>query len=298
MRAVVLVVLAVACAKSDPQPAGDTDLPYDGPPQLSFLAVDNGAMKLVYVDEIGGGGWTTQLPVNPRDVARAGDDEVLVSHELGAVRVSLATGEVTWTLDTQAGVTSARPLDNGHVLLGEQDGADVALVEVDDAGVEVSRVTAPGYADLRLVRRLDDGHTLFTTSTDGFRVVEVDATGAEVWTAPLPGKGYVAERLSNGHTLATTGEDAQLLELDADGATVHAWGGTQAFPDLGLVWFSGFERLDGDVAVVANWFGHDTSVPGPHVVALDGDNQLVWSWDDRDAAVQVTNVLVLGSRGF
>ena len=298
MRSVVVLLLCVGCAKSDPLPAEDTDLPYDGPPQLSFLAVDNGAMKLVYVDEIGGGGWTTQVPFNPRDIARSGDDEVLVSHELGAARVKLSTGEVTWTLDTQSGVTSARPLPNGHVLLGEQDGGDVALVEVDDAGVEVSRVTAPGYDDLRLVRRLDDGHTLFTTSSGGHRVVEVDATGAEVWTAPLPGKGYVAERLANGDTLATTGDDKRLLELDASGAIVREWGGAVALPDAGLEWFSGFEVLDGDVAVCANWFGHDTSLPGPHVVALDADNQLVWSWADRAAAVQVTNVLVLGSRGF
>lgn len=298
MRAVVLLLLCVGCAKSDPTSVEDTDLPYDGPPQLSFLAVDNGAMKLVYVDEIGGRGWTTQLPFNPRDIARVGDDEVLVSHELGAVRVKLSTGEITWTLDTQAGVSSARPLPNGDVLLGEQDGPDVALVEVDEAGAEVSRVTAPGYADLRLVRRLDDGHTLFTTSTNGFRVVEVDAAGAKVWDAPLPGKGYVAERLANGDTLAATGEDARLIELDPAGATVHERGGTNAFPDLGLVWFSGFELLDSDVAVCANWFGHDTSLPGPHLVALDADNHLVWSWADRTAAVQVTNVLVLDSRGF
>lgn len=298
MRSIPWLVLCVGCAAGTPSAGTDTDVPYDGPPQLRFLAVDNGAMKLVLVDELGGAGWTVPLPVNPRDISRFGDDEVLVSHELGAVRVSLATGETTWEIDTASGVTSARALPNGNVLLGEQDGADVALVEVDDAGAEVSRVAVPDYADLRLVRRLDDGHTLFTAARDGFRVVEVDAAGAKVWDAPLPGKGYVAERLASGHTLASTGADARLVELDEAGAVVRSWGGRADFPDLGLDWFSGFELLAGDVAVCTNWLGHDPSSPGPHLVAFSADNELVWSYNDRTAVVQVTNVLVLDSRGF
>lgn len=280
---------AVACEPGDPVEA----LAGEGL-ALRFLAIDNGRNKLHLVDESGGPGWTVDLPAGARDLTRVGD-EVLVSVGSGAVRLALADGAERGRIDGYLGVQSAQPLADGHVLLGRQADTSAALTEVDADGAQVREVLVPLSVELRLVRRLDDGHVLLTRGPP-FRVVEVDADGAEVWSAPLPGKGYVAQRWCD-RTFATTGADARLVELGDDGEVLAGWGGREAHDDLGLDWASGFHLLPGGVAVVTNWLGHVSSDFGPHVVAYGPDDEVVWTWDPDDVD-KITNVLVLGARGL
>ncbi|MCB9680847.1 MAG: hypothetical protein H6733_05180 [Alphaproteobacteria bacterium] len=302
MRLVPLVLLLAACtaaptdAVDDSDTDADTPTAYDGPPALDVLLVDNFLNKLVRHDELRDHGWTVTIPPFARDLSIVGD-EVLVSDGAGATRHSLVDGAQTWQVTGYAGVQSARPLDGGGVLLAAQDGTDALLITVDADGVETGRVTVTDNPDLRLVRVLDDGHVLLT-ATEPQRVRELDASGAEVWSVPLAGKGYVATRDAEGHTWATTGGDARLVVLDTDGTELQAWGGLVDHPDLGLDWFSGFDHVNDDVVVVANWLGHGTWGTGPHVVAFDATNAVAWSWADHDALKQVTNVLVLDAGGF
>lgn len=289
-RAAPLALLgALACA-ADPDEGAPLDDAGLAPPP-SFLAVDNGRNQLLRVGEDGAVAWTTPLPPGARDLARVGDD-VWVSHAGGAVRVRIEDGarlDAEVDLDL-SGAQSVQALgDDGDLRLAGQDG-DVWVVDVDADGAELGRRTLPGYADLRLLRTLPDGHLLFT-ATGPDRVVEVDEGGAEVWTAPLPGKGYLALRADDGTTWATTGGDLRLLQLDADGAIVTALGGQV---DLGLDWLSGFCAVPGtDDWIVANWLGHNAWGTGPHVVRFDPDGEVVWTWADHDAALQITHVLAL-----
>ncbi|MCB9665793.1 MAG: hypothetical protein H6732_16915 [Alphaproteobacteria bacterium] len=318
MRAAVVVLggLALGCAPADGDDtdgldtdAVDTDLagepcvPGDAVERvagegvaLRFLAVDNGRNRLALVDEIDGGGWEVAIPPGARDLAVVGD-EVLLSVGTGAVWLALADGAERDRVDGFTGVQSARPLADGGLLLGRQDGLDAVLTTLDAAGDVVGEVRVPTSVELRLVRPLPDGHVLLTRGPP-YRVVEVDAEGAEVWAVDLPGKGYVAERwCGEATTYATTGADARLVALAADGAITGSWGGREAHADVGLDWASGFHLLPGGVAVVTNWLGHVSSDFGPHVVAWGPDDTLLWSWDP-DGIDKITNVRVLAARGL
>lgn len=298
MRALPPILLLTACTAGAPSDDTDTrDTDAAGPPALDLLLVDNGWSKVVRLDQVGEDqGWEASVPGGARDVTVVGD-RALVSHGEGAVWLDVATGATLTTVDGFSDVQSAQPLADDHLLLGAQDGDDVVLIEVDADGVEVSRVTVPDRSELRLVRRLADGHTLFTAGVPGF-VVEVDAAGAEVWSTPIPGKGYVAERTADGHTRVTTGSDLHLLELDADGETLASWGGRDGHEDLGFDWVSGYAPVTDDVMLLTNWLGHVPSSDADHLFAFDRDGDVVWRWGDHDVAFTVTNVAVLDASGF
>lgn len=256
-----------------------------------FLAIDNGMNRLLLVDERGGQGWTVDIPGGSRDLQLVADTHVLVSHGDGAAEYALTDGSRGWSVTGYSEIQTARRLPGGETLLGGGT-TDVTFYTLDKTGVEIGKVDLPGYLELRLVRVLEDGHLLFTAAFP-FRVVEVDMSGAKMWEAPLPDKGYTAERLPGGETMATAGEPCLLVTLSQSGEILRKLGGEENFPGVGLDWFSGFHALPGGNVVVANWLGHDKWGTGPHLVELTPDNTIAWSWEDHDAAMQVTNVLVL-----
>ncbi|MBK9757107.1 MAG: hypothetical protein IPO88_27145 [Nannocystis sp.] len=279
-----------AAATSDGSEASSGEASTGAATPRRFLAVDNGKNQLLLVDP-GGGGWSVPIPGGARDLQLVDDDQVLLSHGAGALELALADGSEGWSVGGFSGVQTARRLPGGNTLLGMQGNGEVKFTEVDPGGALVQTLTVPGMLELRLVRVLDDGHLLFTAILPN-RVVEVDMTGAVVWEAPLPDKGYTAERLPGGDTLATAGEPCLVVRLSPAGDVVEQLGGEAMFPRVGLDWFSGFDLLaDGNI-VVANWLGHDAWGTGPHLVELTPDNQLVWQWEDFEAAMQITNVLV------
>jgi len=256
-----------------------------------FLAVDNGKNQLLLVDQVGGQGWSVPIPGGSRDLQRVGESHVLVSHGDGAAEYSLSDGSKGWSVSGYSEIQTARRLPGGETLLG--GGMNVArFYTLDKTGTELGMIELPGYPELRLVRVLESGNLLFTAAFP-FRVVEVDMNGVMVWEAPLPDKGYTAERLPGGETIATAGEPCLVVTLAPNGEITRKLGGEDNFPDIGLDWFSGFDLRPSGNVVVANWLGHDKWGTGPHLVELTPDNELVWSWEDHDAAMQVTNVLVL-----
>jgi hypothetical protein len=267
-----------------------------------LLMVDNGLNKLILLDQkTPANSWSVAIPAGSRDLQLVTGDKVLVSHGNGAAEYALADGAKGWTVATFTGVSTAQRLANGHTIIGSSTGKvgtdppTMVFHEVDMAGTEVTKVTVTNIDQLRLARRLASGNTLFTgqDASLAYNVYEVDGTGAVVWTKPLPGKGYVAQRLANGHTLATTGATATLVELDATGTVLKTLGGLTAHPNDHLIWFSGFQVLANGNTVIANWLGDNKQGMGPHAVEFDSANNLVWQWQDFVAASTVTNLLVL-----
>jgi len=258
-----------------------------------FVVVDNGGNKLVLVDQREPAkGWSVTIPGGSRDAQAVANDRVLVSHGTGAAEYALADGKKAWSVDTFKGVSTARRLPSGTTILGMDGAGGCAIAEVDTAGKEIGRITVAGTSALRLMRRLDNGHTLLGLA-EPKQVVEADAAGKVVAQWKLPGKGYLAERLASGHTLASNGDAVSVQELDASGAVVKEWGGAKTHGSARLLWFSGFQRLANGNVVVANWCGHGLTGKGPHVVEFDAANTLVWQWEDHTAAKSVTNVLVI-----
>ncbi|MDB5103717.1 MAG: hypothetical protein JWP91_1406 [Fibrobacteres bacterium] len=256
-----------------------------------FLAVDNGANKLLLVDEIGGKGWTIPIPSGSRDLQLIPGNKVLVSHGDGAAEYDLATGAKGWSVTGFSGISTARRLANGNTLLGSSDANAVTVYELNPDKTQKGKRVSAGLTDLRLLRPLDNGNILLSLASP-HKVVEVNAAGATVWTAGLTDKAYVAVRLANGHTIATSGEDARVYDISVDGkSSTLAAAGLEKFPNSGLLWFSGFEILPNGHYFVANWNGHGMEGKGPHAVEFDAANNLVWKWEDHVAASTVTNVL-------
>lgn len=290
-------------ARDADAPALDAPAPDAGPPWVGrddwsirhrFLAVDNGRSRLLLVDQIDASrGWAVSIRGGSRDLQLLdGGDRVLVSHFDGASERALADGAELWSIDGFLGVQSARRLSDGNTLLAMNAGTDLVLRTVDPSGAELSRVTIPDQPDVRLARVLESGHVLVGLA-DPHRLIEIDRSGAVVWSAELPGKGYVGIRAADGTTYATTGGDARIVQLDATGALIASWGGRDAIPELPWSWLSGLEvRPDGHL-VAAHWLGHGATGTGPHAIELDASGALVWEWTDFDAADTITNLVVL-----
>lgn len=259
-----------------------------------FLAVDNGANRLVHVDQAHPErNWSVPVPKGGRDLQLVRPGIVLASYGQGAAEYRLDDGQPAgWKAEGFSGIQSAWRMPDGRTLLATSSGT---VVELDAAGKEASRFKiAQPKLDLRLLRPGRAGTLLVGACAPEFAVLEVERPSGKVlrkW--PLPHKGYKAIQLDNGHILASAGETATVLEFDAAGKTVASWGGKAAFPGLGLDFFSGFDRLPNGNVVVANWLGHGKQGTGPHLVEFNAANQLVWSWADHQAARQVTNLLML-----
>ena len=93
-------------------------------------------------------------------------------------------------------------------------------------------------ATMRQVRRLDNGNTLISASTED-KVIEVSPEKKIVWTYDVPFP-YLATRLANGNTLISSGDGYGsprgwfVIEVDPAGKTVWKYGGDDAPKDQQL----------------------------------------------------------------
>ncbi|MBI5684725.1 MAG: hypothetical protein HZC54_06565 [Verrucomicrobia bacterium] len=269
-----------------------------------FACVDNGANRLLLVDQAEPSrGWSVAIPTGSRDLQRLEKNRLLVSHGNGCGIYDMKDGRCLWRLEGFSGVQTARHIaDRDEIMLGAiaKGAVEFHFLKRDGEWFHKSdrvvRATGVEPALLRLARFTSDGHVLFTTGNP-IRVVEWDlAANKEVWSAPFPGKGYVALRRADGTTAVSTGGAVSVVEIARDGKITKTWLGDAYRKQHRLDWFSGFEFLPNGHIVVANWLGHGAQGKGPHVIEVDADNKVVWSWEDHTAAKQVTNLLMLDEK--
>ena len=264
------------------------------PIQHRFLIVDNGANRLLLVDQRNPGqNWSVEVPKGARDLQLVRPGIVLLSVGTGAIEYRLADGKPDgWKAEGFKNVQSAFRTPDGRTLLCTDSGLVITL---DAQARESARVQIqqPALNHCRLLRPAPGG-TWFNSCGHPAAILEFNLeSGKMSRIIPLPGKGYNTIVRPDGHLLSSVGETASVVELDAAGKTVATFGGKARFPKLGLDFFSGFERRANGNIVAANWLGHGKQGTGPHLVEFDPANQLVWSWADHQAAKQVTNLLLL-----
>jgi hypothetical protein len=108
---------------------------------------------------------------------------------------------------------------------------------------------------MRQVRRLDNGNTLISASTED-KVIEVSPDKKVVWSYAVPFP-YLATRLANGNTLISSGDGYGsprgwfVIEVDKDGKTVWKYGGADAPKEQSLRWPSGHLRLANGNTLIA-----------------------------------------------
>lgn len=323
---VVLVLSACLAATATAAEKKKPTIPQAPVIQHRFAILDNGAGRLVLVDQVHPElGWSVAVPANARDLQRLGmvtpppppkkkpasgskpkvkppapnplqmgEPRILVSHGDGAGEYSIASGKLLWSVSGQRDVSTARRLADGSTILGSSNNG-VHLIRVDLKGQVISSVAVDCPGDLRLIRPTPNGHYLLGLAGPQM-IFEVDAAGKKVAEFKLPGKGYIGELLPNGNLLAATGQALTVAEIDPSGKIVHSIGGKDAFPNARLLWFSSFDRLSNGHLLVANWCGHGQEGKGPHLLEFDYDNNLLWQWEDHKLVTMATSVLGLDER--
>jgi hypothetical protein len=221
----------------------------------------------------------------------------MISVNKGYQEYHPTTGErlVNVVLAATTGVRGAVRLPTGNTLLGVGDNK---LRVVDKNGATVgTECTLPGAGSdsLRVLTRDEaTGHILLGRLLDLFIVTE---TCQQQWNAKLPSgsKAYSVFPRPGGGVWATSGDPATVLEYNQAGQIVSSVGDPAVHADVGLDFFSGFERLPNGNFVVANWQGHNDAPKQdtPHLVEFTPDNKLVWKWGNQDVARQITNTLIL-----
>lgn len=193
------------------------------------------------------------------------------------------------------GVRGAVRLANGNTLLGI---GDANLRVVNNTGATVGQQCAlPGSGGdtLRVLTRDEaTGNILYGRGLDLFIVTQ---SCQQQWTAKLPinSKAYSVFPRPDGGVWATSGDPATVLEYNQAGQIVSKVGDPMVHADVGLDFFSGFERLPNGNFIVANWQGHNMAPKEttPHLLEFTPDNKLVWRWGNQTLARQITNTLVL-----
>ena len=266
-----------------------------------FVCIDNAKdARLIYVDQFNpSNNWTRPVSAASRSLQRVGEGRVLVGLDSGFAEYELTDGRQSVLVGGYRRISAVVRLSDGSTLLAEcaPSGIVAHCIGKNLRSSSASRLIYGDATFLRVMQVLENGHVLFAAGKP-FRAVEVDMSGATVWSALLEAygdKGYMVYRLADGTTLASTGDGVKVVQVDRDGHLLRFWGDSKkgAHPKWGLDFFSGFRQLSNGNVVAANWLGHGKHGTGPHLVEFNGANALVWKWADHAAAWQVTNVLII-----
>ncbi len=262
-----------------------------GENQHQFIAIDNGANKLIYVNQVNpANNWQVKVPKGSRDLQLISKNSVLVSHGDGAGEYRLSDGKLLkLTAKGYKHIQTARRLRNGHTLLGDIRGQ---FYIIDETGKEVKTFKLEKKIDMRLIRFNAAGNMIIGTKFPR-AVLEVDMNGTLIKELALPHKGYKVIEKTGGNLLATTGDAVKVVELDPEGKIIRFVGGKLEHPSLGLDFFSGFDTLANGNIVAANWLGHGKHGTAAHLIEFDANNKVVWKWSDHKMARQITNFLIL-----
>ncbi len=161
--------------------------------------------------------WETRVDGCPIDAQVLPGGRFLVA-ELNAGRVTerdQKTGTVLWEYKIATPIACAR-LPNGHTFIGTNHSLHV--VTPDNKEVMTYK-PADGFF-IHSVQRLRNGH-MVCVSMDG-AVREIDATGKDVRTVPLPIRGSWSgvEGVPGGNYLAVNNAEGKVLEIDTKGKVV------------------------------------------------------------------------------
>lgn len=160
---------------------------------------------------------------------------------------------------------SAQRLPNGNTLIAHSNFA----LEVDPDGKTVWQ--RQFESTLSQAIRLDNGHTLAAIVTGDGRVVEIDASGEEVFQIAGLKTPYRIQRLPNGNTLVVEKGRGRVVEFDPTGRAVWSHGGLSS-PD-------GAHRLGNGNTLVCDSQGvYEISPSGKVIWKRPGTQSLVLAY--------------------
>ena len=267
--------------------------------QHRFLAIDEGLVQLIHVDESDPSkDWA--VPIGhpaARDMQLIGGGRVLIGHHHGWSEFDIATGEVVFDFVSYEGVTAVRRQPDGHTLVAGVDIAGakgVVVLELDETNAEIHRAIYAGDY-VRLIRQTAQG-TLLMSCND--RIREGDRQGNYLKEFPVEGfyHAWKSLRLPDGHLLVSAGYGAFMVELNAAGEEIRRFGEkTQVPAEVNPFFYAMFQLLENGHVVVANWQGHGPGFgdSGVQLLEFDAGGGIVWKWSDASRISSLQGVLVL-----
>ena len=221
-----------------------------------------------------------------RDISLLDKDRVIVSNNGGANIHSLKDGSVLQEIRGFKGVQSASKTIDGNILIASA----TQLGIISPTGDIIKKNTIKKVGHNRLARQLKSGNIVYAVNS--YNLYEYDQTGQIVWEHKSKEKTYLIHENSDGSFIATRGHGLDVVNISRDGRETIICGGKKKHPDAGFAWFSGFDVVDNDNIIVANWCGHGFKGKKTHLFEFDSNNNIVWRWKD-DAVKQVTTVQVI-----
>jgi hypothetical protein len=161
--------------------------------------------------------WAKRVAGLPLGAERLPDGNTFIVTRNQLLEVNRAGDEV-WKLDVRHGVSAATHLSDGQVALITTAGE---FQRLDRAGKPLQSFRVGLVASVGShLQALPNGHVLVPLYS-GNRVVEFDADGRAVWSAPAR-RPTCVHRLPNGHTLVASRMSNLVVELDRKGREVRA----------------------------------------------------------------------------
>ena len=277
------------------------DPPVVGQVRHAFLCSDNRRGMVSKFSAEGKLVWQVPAP-GARDIWALPNKNILFSYYS---RTECGVKEVTpdkkvvfqYKLPVRCEVHACQRLPNGNTMIGAC--GPCRLIEVNPAGKVVKEVRLKSdhksaHLHLRLARQLKNGNYLVCHVGDHV-VREYDPKG-KVIAEFRAGQCCAAIRLDNGNTLISGGSKCTVTEVDPKGKVV--WQITKEdFPQLGVDWISGLQRLPNGNTVVCNWLGHGKLGKGVPIFEVTRDKKIVWMFTDSKTTKAVSCVQLLDVEG-
>ena len=281
MRHILPLLWITACGKKDPVLFPDRM-------SLDFIAVDQTNHTLIRRDELYGNDWELDLPLGPRDIQLADPETVVVSHDKGAVKVDISTGEIVWEAPGYFDINGIIAQPDGSVTLVTSELNTLRLITVASNGDETGSQAYPQRPGVKIVRETSANELLFTYG-EPWAFIQLDGLGNQMWGLQLPVQGYMAIREPDGLYYISTMANRQVIAVRRDGSRAATYDGAIDGDRFGLSRFAGFDVTDSRLVAVVN----QADDPGAaKAVAYDITMKPVWSWADEDVGL-VTNLVVL-----
>jgi hypothetical protein len=258
-----------------------------------FLAKDESRAQLHYVNQLDPSqDWTIQLPKGCRDIRRAGNNRLLVSHPTGYLEYDLSTQKQLKqvVVKKSAKIESLERLSNGHTILAGRAGC-ITFYELDENDQLIRTKAFEQFKNIRLFRLSPEGHFLFGANTD--HVIEADWNGTVYADFQVPGGKHIywIKKLNGGKAYrVSTGYGKSIVDIAPTGEILRTLGGNDEYHFFSRP----FELKNGNI-VCSHWTGHgkQDSRKGPQLVEFDPQGNAVWQWHDPQRAGTIHGVIVL-----
>ena len=160
--------------------------------------------------------WEKQLDDGPVSAERLANGNTFIATSSVLMEVRPDGKEVSkHTRSNEGRIYCAQKLRNGNILYVTSTGQ---IVELDPTGKQLRTVAAGDTSNWGSVEALPNGH--FLVCRCGLhQVVEIDATGKEVWKCAQEWPTW-ASRRANGRTLVASAHAGVVVEFDREGKAV------------------------------------------------------------------------------